>query len=223
MRVLVVEDEPKMAGLIQRGLGKEGVVADLAASGEDALWMAQASEYDAVVLDLMLPGMSGFETCRRLRAAGGWAPILMLTARNGVQDRVAGLDSGADDYLVKPFFFPELLARLRALARRSETERPPILEVGALRLDPAGREVWRGETAIALSRKEFTLLETLMRRPGHVLSREFLLEHAWDLAYERHSNVVEVYIRRLRAKIDQPFGCRSLETVRGSGYRLRPK
>ena len=223
MRVLVVEDEPKMAGLIQRGLGKEGVLADLAASGEDALWMAQASEYDAVVLDLMLPGMSGFETCRRLRAAGGWAPILMLTARNGVQDRVAGLDSGADDYLVKPFFFPELLARLRALARRGETERPPILEVGELRLDPASREVWRGETAIALSRKEFTLLETLMRRPGRVLSREFLLEHAWDLAYESHSNVVEVYIRRLRAKIDQPFGCRSLETVRGSGYRLRPE
>ena len=223
MRVLVVEDEPKMAGLIQRGLGKEGVLADLAASGEDALWMAQASEYDAVVLDLMLPGMSGFETCRRLRAAGGWAPILMLTARNGVQDRVAGLDSGADDYLVKPFFFPELLARLRALARRGETERPPILEVGELRLDPASREVWRAETAIALSRKEFTLLETLMRRPGRVLSREFLLEHAWDLAYESHSNVVEVYVRRLRAKIDQPFGCRSLETVRGSGYRLRPE
>jgi len=223
MRVLVVEDEPKMAGLIQRGLGKEGVLADLAASGEDALWMAQASEYDAVVLDLMLPGMSGFETCRRLRAAGGWAPILMLTARNGVQDRVAGLDSGADDYLVKPFFFPELLARLRALARRGETERPPILEVGELRLDPASREVWRAETPIALSRKEFTLLETLMRRPGRVLSREFLLEHAWDLAYESHSNVVEVYIRRLRAKIDQPFGCRSLETVRGSGYRLRPE
>jgi len=223
MRVLVVEDEPKMAGLIQRGLGKEGVLADLAASGEDALWMAQASEYDAVVLDLMLPGMSGFETCRRLRAAGGWAPILMLTARNGVQDRVAGLDSGADDYLVKPFFFPELLARLRALARRGETERPPILEVGELRLDPASREVWRAETPIALSRKEFTLLETLIRRPGRVLSREFLLEHAWDLAYESHSNVVEVYIRRLRAKIDQPFGCRSLETVRGSGYRLRPE
>ena len=223
MRVLVVEDEPKMAGLIQRGLGKEGVLADLAASGEDALWMAQASEYDAIVLDLMLPGISGFETCRRLRAAGGWAPILMLTARNGVQDRVTGLDSGADDYLVKPFFFPELLARLRALARRGETERPPILEVGELRLDPASREVWRAETPIALSRKEFTLLETLMRRPGRVLSREFLLEHAWDLGYESHSNVVEVYVRRLRAKIDQPFGCRSLETVRGSGYRLRPE
>jgi two-component system OmpR family response regulator len=223
MRVLVVEDEPKMAHLLQRGLGKEGVVADLAASGEDALWMARAGEYDAIVLDLMLPGISGFETCRRLREAGSWAPVLMLTARNGVQDRVAGLDSGADDYLVKPFFFPELLARLRAIARRSENERPTILEVGDLHLDPASREVWRGETPIALSRKEFVLLETLMRRPGRVLSRDFLLEHAWDIAYESRSNVVEVYIRRLRAKIDQPFARSSLETVRGAGYRLRPE
>jgi two-component system, OmpR family, response regulator len=221
MRVLVVEDEPKMAHLLQRGLGKEGVVADLAASGEDALWMARASEYDAIVLDVMLPGISGFETCQQLREAGGWAPVLMLTARNGVSDRVAGLDSGADDYLVKPFFFPELLARLRALARRGEHERPATLEVGELRLDPASREVWRGETPISLSRKEFVLLETLMRRPGRVLSRDFLLEHAWDTAYESHSNVVEVYIRRLRAKIDQPFGRSSLETVRGAGYRLR--
>jgi two-component system OmpR family response regulator len=223
MRVLVVEDEPKMAQLLQRGLGKEGVVADLAASGEDALWMARASEYDAIVLDLMLPGISGFETCQRLREAGGWAPVLMLTARNGVSDRVAGLDSGADDYLLKPFFFPELLARLRALARRGESERPTTLEVGELRLDPASREVWRGETPVALSRKEFVLLETLMRRPGRVLSRDFLLEHAWDVAYESRSNVVEVYIRRLRAKIDQPFGRTSLETVRGAGYRLRPE
>jgi two-component system OmpR family response regulator len=223
MRVLVVEDEPKMAQLLQRGLGKEGVVADLAASGEDALWMARASEYDAIVLDLMLPGISGFETCQRLRQAGGWAPVLMLTARNGVSDRVAGLDSGADDYLLKPFFFPELLARLRALVRRGESERPTTLEVGELRLDPASREVWRGETPIALSRKEFVLLETLMRRPRRVLSRDFLLEHAWDVAYESRSNVVEVYIRRLRAKIDQPFGRTSLETVRGAGYRLRPE
>ena len=212
-----------MAQLLQRGLGKEGVVADLAASGEDALWMARASEYDAIVLDLMLPGISGFETCQRLREAGGWAPVLMLTARNGVSDRVAGLDSGADDYLLKPFFFPELLARLRALARRGENERPTTLEVGELRLDPASREVWRGETPVALSRREFVLLETLMRRPGRVLSRDFLLEHAWDIAYESRSNVVEVYIRRLRAKIDQPFGRTSLETVRGAGYRLRPE
>jgi two-component system OmpR family response regulator len=221
MRVLVVEDEPKMAHLLQRGLGKEGVVADLAASGEDALWMARASEYDAIVLDLMLPGISGFETCRRLREAGGWAPVLMLTARDGVGDRVAGLDSGADDYLVKPFFFPELLARLRALARRASSERPSVLEVGDLRLDPAGREARRGQTPLALSQKEFLLLETLMRQPGRVLSRSYLLEHAWDAAYIDRSNVVEVYVRRLRAKIDQPFGRSSLETVRGAGYRLR--
>jgi two-component system, OmpR family, response regulator len=221
MRVLVVEDEPKMAHLLQRGLGKEGVVADLAASGEDALWMARASEYDAIVLDLMLPGISGFETCRRLREAGGWAPVLMLTARDGIHDRVEGLDSGADDYLVKPFFFPELLARLRALARRGSSERPSVLEVGDLRLDPAACEAWRGDAPIALSRKEFALLETLMRQPGRVLSRSYLLEHAWDPAYEDHSNVVEVYVRRLRAKIDQPFRRGSLETVRGAGYRLR--
>src|SRR5438876_9048443 len=151
MRVLVVEDEPKMAHLLQRGLGKEGVVADLAASGEDALWMARASEYDAIVLDLMLPGISGFETCRRLREAGGWAPVLMLTARDGVDDRVAGLDSGADDYLLKPFFFPELLARLRALVRRGGGERPTELVVGTLRLDPAARRAWRGGTEISLS------------------------------------------------------------------------
>jgi two-component system OmpR family response regulator len=223
MRVLVVEDEPKMAHLLQRGLRKEGLIADLAASGEDALWMARASEYDAIVLDLMLPGISGFETCRRLREAGGWAPVLMLTARDGVDDRVEGLDSGADDYLVKPFFFPELLARLRALARRGDTERPAILEVGDLRLDPASHEAWRGNTALALSQKEFVLLETLMRRPGRVLSRDYLLEHAWDAAYESHSNVVEVYVRRLRAKIDLPFERNSLETIRGSGYRLRPE
>jgi two-component system OmpR family response regulator len=198
MRVLVVEDEPKMGALIQRGLGKEGVVADLAASGEDALWMARASEYDAIVLDLMLPGISGLETCRKLRAAGGWAPVLMLTARDGVKDRVAGLDSGADDYLVKPFFFGELLARLRALARRGATERPAVLEVGDLRLDPASREASRGTRRIALSPKEFVLLETLMRRPRRVLSRSYLLEHAWDPGYEDNSNVVEVYVRRLR-------------------------
>jgi two-component system OmpR family response regulator len=221
MRVLVVEDEPKMAHLLQRGLGKEGVVADLAASGEDALWMARASEYDAIVLDLMLPGISGFETCRRLREAGGWAPVLMLTARDGIHDRVEGLDSGADDYLVKPFFFPELLARLRALARRGSSERPSVLEVGDLRLDPAGREAWRDQTPLALSQKEFLLLETLMRQPGRVMSRSYLLEHAWDVSYVDRSNVVEVYVRRLRAKIDQPFGRSSLETVRGAGYRLR--
>ena len=221
MHVLIVEDELRMANLIRRGLVNEGLAADVAGTGEDALWMAQAHDYDAVILDLMLPGLDGFETCRRLRGAGVWAPVLMLTARDAVDDRVAGLDSGADDYLVKPFAFAELLARLRALTRRGEPERPTVLAVGDLRLDPATREVARGTTSIALSAKEFALLETFMRRPGEVLSRLHLLEHAWDFAYENRSNVIEVYVGRLRRKIDEPFGRESLETVRGAGYRLR--
>jgi two-component system, OmpR family, response regulator len=221
MRILVVEDEVRMAALIRRGLSGEGIAADVAESGENALWMAQAHGYDAVVLDVMLPGLGGFETCRRLRAAGVWAPVLMLTARDAVEDRVAGLDSGADDYLVKPFAFAELLARLRALARRGDSERPAVLEVGDLRLDPATRLVARGSTEIRLSAKEFALLELFMRRPGQVLSRLHLLEHAWDFAYDNRSNVVDVYVRRLRRKVDEPFGCDSLETVRGAGYRLR--
>jgi two-component system OmpR family response regulator len=183
--------------------------------------MAGSTDYDAIVLDVMLPGISGFETCRRLRTNGVWAPILMLTARDSVEDRVAGLDTGADDYLVKPFAFAELLARLRALARRGELERPTVLQVGDLRLDPASREVWRGSNEISLSAKEFALLETFMRRPGQVLSRLHLLEHAWDFAYENRSNVVDVYVSHLRSKIDEPFGLRSLQTVRGVGYRLR--
>ncbi len=221
MRVLVVEDELRMASLIRRGLVKEGLSADVAGSGEDGLWMASAHDYDAIVLDVMLPGISGFETCRRLRTSGIWAPVLMLTARDSVDDRVAGLDTGADDYLVKPFAFAELLARLRALARRGEPERPAVLEVGDLKLDPATREVWRGRHPIRLSAKEFALLETFMRRPGQVLSRLHLLEHAWDFAYENRSNVVDVYVRHLRSKIDEPFGEQSLQTVRGVGYRLR--
>jgi len=221
MRVLVVEDEVKMASLVRRGLVEEGHAADVAGTGEDALWMAQAHPYDAIVLDVMLPGQSGFETCRRLRNAGVWSPVLMLTARDGVDDRVAGLDAGADDYLAKPFSFAELLARLRALARRGGVERPPELLVGDLRLDPATRRAWRGGTEIALSPKEFALLETFMRRPGQVLSRLQLIEHAWDFAYENRSNVVDVYVRYLREKIDRPFGADSLETVRGVGYRLR--
>jgi two-component system OmpR family response regulator len=221
MRVLIVEDELRMASLIRRGLAKEGLSPDIAASGEDALWMAGANAYDAIVLDVMLPGISGFETCRRLRNDGIWAPVLMLTARDSVEDRVAGLDTGADDYLVKPFAFAELLARLRALTRRGELERPTILEVGDLRLDPATREVWLGDNEITLSAKEFALLETFMRRPGEVLSRLHLLEHAWDFAYENRSNVVDVYVRHLRNKIDEPFGRNSLQTVRGAGYRLR--
>jgi two-component system OmpR family response regulator len=173
------------------------------------------------VLDVMLPGINGFETCRRLRAVGVWAPVLMLTARNSVDDRVAGLDTGADDYLVKPFAFAELLARLRALVRRGDAERPTVLEVSDLRLDPSTRDVRRGGSEVSLSAKEFALLETFMRRPGEVLSRFHLLEHAWDFTYENRSNVVDVYIRRLRRKIDEPFGRSTLQTVRGGGYRLR--
>jgi two-component system, OmpR family, response regulator len=221
MRALVVEDEPKMAGLLRRGLVEEGWAADVAGSGEDAVVLARATPYDAVVLDVMLPGLDGLAVCRELRAAGVWAPILLLTARDRVADRVEGLDAGADDYLTKPFSFAELLARLRALARRGHPERPAVLAAGSLRLDPATRRVWRGEVPIELSAKEFALLETFLRRPGEVLSRLDLLEHAWDQAYENRSNVVDVYVGYLRAKIDRPFGRRSIETVRGAGYRLR--
>jgi two-component system OmpR family response regulator len=217
MRVLIVEDDLRMASLVRRGLTGEGLAADVAGNGEDALWMAQAHPYDAIVLDVMLPGLDGFETCRRLRGAGVWAPVLMLTARDAVEDRVAGLDSGADDYLVKPFAFAELLARLRALARRGDGGRPAVLEVGELRLDPATREVSRDGAPVVLSAKEFALLECFMRRPGEVLTRLHLLEHAWDFAYENRSNVVDVYVRRLRGKL----GPGALETVRGAGYRLR--
>jgi two-component system, OmpR family, response regulator len=217
MRALVVEDEPKMAVLLRRGLAEEGYAADVAGTGEDAIDLAGAIPYDAIVLDVMLPGLGGIEVCRQLRASGVWTPILMLTARDGIEDRVAGLDAGADDYLVKPFSFAELLARLRALARRGRAERPAVLQVGPLRLDPATRQVWRSEAAIELSAKEFALLETFMRRPGEALSRLELLEHAWDYTYENRSNVVDVYVGYLRAKIDR----HSIETVRGVGYRLR--
>ena len=218
---MVVEDDVPMAAAIRRGLRAEGVVADVAINGEDALWMATASEFDAVVLDVMLPGIDGFETCQRLRREGVWAPIIMLTARDAVEDRIQGLDEGADDYLTKPFSLAELLARLRALSRRGAVERPAVIEVGDLRMNPATRQVWRGREEIALSAKEFVLLEAFMRRPGEVLSQLQLLEHAWDYDYENRSNVVEVYVRYLREKIDRPFDVRSLETVRGAGYRLR--
>jgi two-component system OmpR family response regulator len=221
VRVLVVEDEVKLGGLLQRGLAEEGHAADVARTGDDALWMAAAVDYDAIVLDVMLPGRDGFEVCRELRERGVWAPVLMLTARTAVSDRVAGLDVGADDYLPKPFAFAELLARLRALARRGAPERPAVLEVGSLRLDPAARTVHRCEAEIGLSPKEFALLETFMRRPGQVLSRYQLLERAWDIGYESRSNIVDVYVRYLREKIDRPFGVEQLETVRGAGYRLR--
>jgi two-component system OmpR family response regulator len=221
MRVLVVEDEVKMAALLRRGLSEEGLAVDVAEEGERALLMAGASDYDAVVLDVMLPGIDGFETCRRLRRDGIWAPVLMLTARGSLDDRVVGLDGGADDYMVKPFAFAELLARLRALVRRGNVERPPVIEVGELRLDPGTRQVWRGTEEIDLSSKEFTLLETFMRHAGYVLSRSQLLEQAWEYDFEHRSNVVEVYIRYLRRKIDVPFDVVSIETVRGAGYRLR--
>jgi two-component system OmpR family response regulator len=221
MRVLIVEDNVRMASAIRRGLQAEGLVADVATKGEDALWMAGATEFDAVVLDVMLPGIDGFETCRRLREDGVWVPIIMLTAKDAVEDRIEGLDRGADDYLVKPFSLGELLARLRALARRGPVERPAVLQVGTLRMNPATQQVWRGDVEVHLSAKEFTLLETFMRRPGEVLSQFQLLEHAWDYDYENRSNVVEVYIRYLRQKIDRPFGVKSIETVRGAGYRLR--
>ncbi len=221
MRVLVVEDERKLGELLRRGLGEEGYAADLADRGEEALWMAQAVSYDAIVLDVMLPGADGFEICRRMRGNGVWSPVLMLTARDAVDDRVSGLDAGADDYLAKPFAFEELLARLRALTRRAPAERPPVLEVGDLRLDPAAHKAWRGDQELGLSAKEFALLELLMRRPGLTLSRTQLLDGAWDMAFESRSNVIDVYVRYLREKIDRPFGRDSIETIRGVGYRLR--
>jgi len=221
VRVLVVEDEAKLAALIRRGLSKRGLAVDIADRGEDALWMAGSTPYDAIVLDVMLPGIDGFETCRRLRADDVWAPILMLTARDAVTDRVAGLDGGADDYLTKPFAFAELMARLRALMRRESEPRPAVIESAGIRLDPARHQVWRGDTPIELTDTEFRLLETFMRRPGLVLSRLQLLEHAWDGQYENRSDVVKVYVRYLREKIDEPFGTDSIETVRGVGYRWR--
>jgi two-component system, OmpR family, response regulator len=221
MRVLVVEDEPKMAQLLKRGLTEEGHAADVAPTGEEALWMARAREYDAIVLDVMLPGIDGFGVCRELRAHQVWTPVLLLTARDAVNDRVEGLDTGADDYLVKPFSFAELLARLRALARRVPHERPAVIEVGSLRLDPATRHAWRDGTELDLSAKEFALLALFMRRAGETLTRTQLLDGAWDMAFESRSNVVDVYVRYLREKIDRPFGAHSLETVRGVGYRLR--
>ena len=222
MRVLIVEDEEKMARLIGRALREQGVAADLVHTGEDALWMAGSTPYDAIVLDVGLPGIDGFAVCRRLREDGVWAPVLMLTARDAVPDRVSGLDGGADDYMVKPFAHPELLARLRALVRRGAGERPAVLNAAGLQLDPASRRVRRGEHEIVLSATEFAMLEAFMRAPGQALSRLHLLEKVWDGAYENRSNVIDVYVRYLREKIDLPFGTDSIETVRGVGYRLRP-
>jgi two-component system, OmpR family, response regulator len=217
MRVLVVEDEARMSELLERGLREEGYTPDVARTGEEALWMARAVDYDAIVLDVMLPGADGMEICRTLRTAGVWSPVLMLTARDAVDDRITGLDAGADDYLLKPFSFGELLARLRALVRRAPHERPTVLRVGDLRLDPASRRAWRGEAELQLSTKSFALLEAFMRRPGQVLSRDQLLEAAWDMAFERRSNIVDVYVKALREQI----GAEAIETLRGVGYRLR--
>jgi len=222
MRYLVVEDEPKLARLLQVALQNQGHAVDTVDNGGEALWMATECNYDAIVLDVMIPPPDGFEVCRTLRDRGHWAPILLLTARDGIQDRVSGLDAGADDYLPKPFSFDELSARLRALTRRKVAERPTRLQVGDLTLDPATRQVTRAGTEVKLSPKGFSLLELLMRQPGEVLSRAEMLEHAWDFAYDGDSNVVDVYIRYLRDKIDRPFGRESIETVWGVGYRLNP-
>jgi two-component system OmpR family response regulator len=221
VRVLVVEDELPLAKLIRQGLIQDGQLADVAVRGEDALWMAAATPFDVICLDVNLPGIDGFETCRRLRADGVATPILMLTARDAVGDRIMGLDTGADDYLVKPFDFGELLARLRALARRKDSTPQLVLRVGDLSLDPVSHRVARGATEIDLSAKEVQILEVFMRHPGEVLSRLQVLERAWDSSYENRSNIIDVYIRYLREKIDRPFGVETLETVRGAGYRLR--
>jgi two-component system OmpR family response regulator len=221
VRVLVVEDEVRLASLIRRGLREEGLLADVAVKGEDALWMAASSPYDVMTLDVLLPGIDGLEVLRRLRDDDVRTPVLMLTARDDVRARIEGLDAGADDYLVKPFDFGELLARLRALARRGPVERGPVLSVAGIELSPAAHRVTREGQEVALSTKEFQLLEVFMRHPDQVLNRYQLLEGAWDSGYEHRSNVIDVYVRYLREKLDRPFGTDSIETVRGVGYRLR--
>jgi two-component system, OmpR family, response regulator len=220
MRILVVEDDRKLGPVLVRGFATDSIAADLVTNGGDAIVRAGATDYAVIVLDVMLPDGDGFDVCRTLRAEHIDSPVLMLTARDGVTDRVHGLNSGADDYLVKPFSFAELLARVRAMSRRGPIERQVVLEVGDLRLDSARHQVWRGDTSIDLSRKEYAVLEALMRKPGNVLSRFDLLEQAWGYGYENRSNVVEVYIRYVREKIDRPFGRNSLQTVRGVGYRI---
>jgi two-component system, OmpR family, response regulator len=221
MRVLVVEDEVRMAALIRRGLEEDGYAVDVVATGTDGIWQAEEFTYDAIVLDVMLPGADGFEVCRRLREEGRWAPILMLTARDAVDDRIRGLDAGADDYLTKPFSFGELAARVRALIRRGAVDRPTVLRVGVLSLDPASRRAWRGDDELVLSTKEFALLELFLRHPDQVLSRTMILEHVWDFAYDGVSNIIDQYVSYLRRKVDKPYGSEMLETVRGAGYRLR--
>jgi two-component system, OmpR family, response regulator len=221
MRVLVVEDEVRMAGLLERALREEGHAVDVATDGPEGLWLATENAYGAIVLDLTLPGLDGFQLCRRLRESGRWVPVLMLTARDAVGDRVRGLDAGADDYLVKPFSLLELAARLRALARRDDRSRPVILAEADLKLDPAAKQAWRSDIELRLSPKEFSLLELFLRHPGRVLTRSQIIEEVWDFAYDGGSNVVDQYVNYLRRKVDVPFGRHDIETVRGMGYRLR--
>ena len=222
MRVLVVEDEARMAGLLKRALQEEGHAVDIASDGPEGLWLATENAYEAIVLDVMLPGLDGIQLCRRLRESGSWVPVLLLTARDSVSDRVRGLDAGADDYLVKPFSLLELAARLRALARRGDRPRPAVLAEGDLRLDPAAKRAWRAGTEVQLTPKEFALLEFFLRHPGRVLTRSQIIEAVWDFAYDGGSNVVDQYVKYLRRKVDVPFGRHDIETVRGMGYRLRP-
>ncbi|WP_030436845.1 response regulator transcription factor [Actinoplanes subtropicus] len=223
MRLLVVEDDPAMSSMLCRGLRRAGYAVDTVDDGTDAVWTISEADYDLVVLDAMIPGPDGFEVCRQIRANERWVPVLMLTARDGTTDKIRGLDAGADDYLTKPFAFDELLARVRALVRREPRQRPAVLRVGDLVLDPAERKVSRGDTPIPLSAKEFALLHELMRRSGETLSRSYLIEHVWDFAYDGGSNVVDVYVRYLRGKVDRPFDRDTIRTVRGAGYRLDPE
>jgi DNA-binding response OmpR family regulator len=220
MRVLVVEDEKRLAAGLRSGLEAEGFAVDVALNGTDGLWLATEEPYDAIVLDIMLPGISGSDICSRLRELGRWTPILMLTARAGVDDEARALDAGADDYLTKPFSYLVLIARLRALLRRGTSERPAVLEAGDLRLDPAKRRIWRQGHEVVLTAREFSLLEFLIRRRGDVLSKTEILEHVWDYDFEGDPNIVEVYVGHLRNKLDRPFGRRAIETIRGAGYRL---
>jgi DNA-binding response OmpR family regulator len=220
VRILVVEDDKHVAGAVKRGLEGEGFAVDLAFDGDEGLWLASENHYDALVLDIMLPGMTGFELCAKLRDAGNWTPILMLTAKDGDRDEVHALDTGADDFLSKPFSYVVLVARLRALLRRGRGERPVVLRAGDLRLDPAAHQVWRDDTPIELTPRQFALLEFLLRRAGEVLPKSVILEHVWDFAFEGDPNIVEVYVRQLRLRIDEPFGRHSLQTVRLVGYRL---